>query len=617
MSNIDEWVSFAFYLPVYAFVSVVPLSATAAADFDIKGNYAKTEYQIPMRDGVRLYTVVYTPRSNSDKLPILLTRTPYGAGPYGPGDYAPRLGPLGFAEERFIFAIQDVRGRFMSEGEFVDVRPVKEVLDGPKDTDETTDAYDTIDWLVKNVANNNGKVGMIGTSYNGYYTSCALIRAHPALIAASPQAPMADLYQGDDAYHNGAFFLVANFSFFTSFDKQRNPVVANNHVAFDYGTKDSYKFYLEMGPLANSDRLYLLNKNTYWSDMYRHTTEDSFWRLRNILPHLKKITPAVLMVGGWFDAEDLYGALRTYQTIREQSPATDCKLIMGPWSHGAWSYGNGDKLGDIAFGANTAERLRELELRFFREQLKGGAPAEIPPVLLFETGENAWKSMAQWPPPGRKQKLYLQARGKLSLRPPTELSAFDEYVSDPANPVPYFPNAPQEMVREYMIADQRFLGDRRDVLSYLSDPLSDDLTVAGPVSPDLFVSTSKSDSDFDVKLIDVYPDDAPGNVAGYEQLVRGEPFRGKFRRSFEKPEPFKPNKVEEIRFSMPDVYHCFKKGHRIMVQVQSSWFPLTDRNPQTFTEIPDAKPDDFVTATERIYRARRTASFVEVNVEQR
>jgi putative CocE/NonD family hydrolase len=225
--------------------------------------------------------------------------------------------------------------------------------------------------------------------------------------------------------------------------------------------------------------------------------------------------------------------------------------------------------------------------------------------------------MAQWPPPGRKQKLYLQARGKLSLRPPTELSAFDEYVSDPANPVPYFPNAPQEMVREYMIADQRFLGDRRDVLSYLSDPLSDDLTVAGPVSPDLFVSTSKSDSDFDVKLIDVYPDDAPGNVAGYEQLVRGEPFRGKFRRSFEKPEPFKPDKVEEIRFSMPDVYHCFKKGHRIMVQVQSSWFPLTDRNPQTFTEIPDAKPDDFVTATERIYRARRTASFVEVNVEQR
>ncbi len=428
-----------------------------AADFDVKSHYAKTEYQIAMRDGVKLYTTIYAPRGATGTLPILLTRTPYGSGPYGSNDYPKNLGPLGFAEEKFIFAFQDVRGRFMSEGEFVDVRPVKEVLDGPKDTDETTDAFDTIDWLVKNVPNNNGKVGMIGTSYSGYYTSCALIRAHPALLAASPQAPMADLYRGDDAYHNGAFFLVANFSFYTNFNKQNNPVAAPAHSPFDYGTKDSYKFYLEMGPLADSDRLYLLNKNPYWTDMYRHTTEDSFWRVRNILPHLKEITPAVLVVGGWYDAEDLYGTLMTYQAIRRQSPATDCKLIMGPWSHGAWNFGNGAKLGEISFAANTAERLREAELRFFKEHLKDGPAADLPPALLFETGENQWKSLPQWPPAGTKQRLYLQAHGKLSARPPLDPSAFDEYLSDPADPVPYFPNAPQEMVKEYMIADQRFL----------------------------------------------------------------------------------------------------------------------------------------------------------------
>jgi putative CocE/NonD family hydrolase len=594
----------------------IALSA-APADFDIKSNYAKTEYRVAMRDGVKLYTSVYAPRGATGPLPILLTRTPYGSWPYGASEYPQHLGPPGFAEEKFIFAYQDARGRFMSEGEFVDVRPVKEVLEGAKDTDETTDAYDTIDWLVKNVPNNNGKVGMIGTSYSGYYTSCALIRAHPALLAASPQAPMADLYRGDDAYHNGAFFLVANFSFFTNFDKQKNLVATNEHAAFDYGTKDSYKFYLEMGPLADSDRLYLPHRNPYWTDIYRHTTEDSFWQARNILPHLKAITPAVLVVGGWYDAEDLSGTLMTYQAIRRQSPATDCKLVMGPWSHGAWNIGNGDKLGDIAFGANTAERLREVELRFFKQHLKDGPASDLPQALMFETGENAWKALPQWPPAATKQKLYLRAHGKLSSRPPGNANAFDEYVSDPAHPVPYFPNAPQYMVKEYMIADQRFVSDRKDVMSYLSDPLPDDLTMAGPVSPDLFVSTTGSDSDFDVKLIDVYPADAPGNLAGYQQLVRGEPFRGKFRKSFEKPEPFKPDQIEEIRFSMPDVYHCFKKGHRIMVEVESSWFPLTDRNPQTFGDIPDAKPDDFVAATERIYRTRKAASFVEVNVEQR
>jgi putative CocE/NonD family hydrolase len=599
-----------------AFLFACSFLSAVAADFTIESNYSKTEYQIAMRDGVKLYTAVYAPRGDSRRLPILLTRTPYGAGPYGPTHYPAHLGPLSFAEEKFIFAYQDVRGRFMSGGQFVDIRPIKEAFDGATDTDETTDTFDTIDWLVKNAPNNNGKVGMLGTSYNGYYTTCGLIRSHPALLAASPQAPMADLYRGDDAYHNGAFFLVANFSFFTGFNKQPNPVAATEHPAFDYGTRDSYKFFLELGPLADSERLNILNQNPYWTDMYRHTTLDAFWRVRNILPHLRAISAAVLVVGGWYDAEDLSGALLTYQTIRRQSPATDCKLIMGPWSHGAWSFGDGDKLGDIAFGANTAERLRALELRFFKQHLKDGTPADIPQALLFQTGRNAWNAMPQWPPPGSKQKFYLQARGKLSLKPPAEQSAFDEYLSDPANPVPYLPNPPPEMIKEYMIADQRFVSGRKDVLSYFTDPLHRDLTMAGPISPNLFVSTSTSDADFDVKLIDVYPSDA-GSLAGYQQLVRGEPFRGKFRKSFEKSEAFTPGKIEEIRFSMPDVYHCFKKGHRIMLQVQSSWFPLTDRNPQTFTEIPDAKTDAFVTATERLYRARRNASFVEVNLEPR
>ena len=600
-----------------AFLFAFPLLAGAAVDdFDIQSNYSKTEYQIAMRDGVQLYTAVYIPRGYTASLPILLTRTPYGSGPYGPENYPKHLGPLRFAEEKFIFALQDVRGRFMSEGEFVDVRPVKDVLAGPQETDETTDAFDTIDWLVKNIPGNNGKVGMIGTSYNGYYTTCALIRSHPALLAASPQAPMADLYQGDDAYHNGAFFLVANFSFYTAFNKQHNPVSQPDISPFDYGTTDSYKFYLEMGPLADSDRLYLLNHNQYWTDMYRHTTEDGFWRVRSILPHLQDVTPAVLIVGGWYDAEDLSGTLMTYRAIRRQSPATVCQLIVGPWSHGAWNYGKGDKLGVIAFGANTAETARDYELRFFRRHLKDSPEAEQPPALMFDTGLNQWQKLAQWPPSAARQKLYLQAAGKLSLQPPTQPAAFDEYASDPANPVPYLPNAPQDMAKEYMIADQRFLNGRKDVLSYLTDPLTEDLTLAGPVSPNLFVSTSATDSDFDVKLIDVYPADAPGTLAGYQQLVRGEPFRGKFRKSFSKPEPFTPGKVEEIRFAMPDVYHSFKKGHRIMVQVQSSWFPLTDRNPQTFTDIPNAKPADFVVARERIYHTAHAGSFIELAVSR-
>lgn len=601
---------------VYRLLALLALIAArvSAADetFPVKDHYAKSELHIPMRDGVKLYTAVYTPKDQG-RFPILLRRTPYGCAPYGPSAYPEFLGPLKFAEEKFIFVWQDVRGRFMSEGEFVDVRPLKLELK-ENDTDESTDTYDTIKWLLQNIPNNNGKVGQMGTSYDAFYTASALVRSHPALVAASPQAPMANLYMGDDAYHNGTFFLIGNFSFYTGFPKQKNPELPKKEEPFDYGTKDGYKFYLQMGSLANSDKAYLLGKNPYWTDMYTHTTYDDFWKARNILPFLNAVSPAVLVVGGWYDAEDLAGTLKTFKTIEQASPATENRLIMGPWSHGAWNLGKGNKLGDIEFGSDTADFFRDVELRFLASKLKGSPQPELPKALVFETGKNEWKELAQWPPHGISQRLYMQAQGKLAFQQSAEATGFDEYVSDPAKPVPSFAKPTLEMESEYMDADQRFLEGRKDVLSYVTEPLSDDLVMAGPITPNLYVSTSATDADFVVKLIDVFPaDDA--KLAGYEQLVRGEPFRGKFRNSFEKPEAFRPGVIQGIHFAMPDVYHCFKKGHRVMIQVQSSWFPLTDRNPQTYTDIPTAKPEQFVKATERLYRSRRNSSFVEFNEE--
>jgi putative CocE/NonD family hydrolase len=583
---------------------------------DLKSTYDKFEFNIPMRDGVKLFTIVYAPKDQSEKYPILMTRTPYGVAPYDVHTFPENIGPSRkFETDKFIFVMQDVRGRFESEGDFVDVPILKDKLNGPKDTDETTDAYDTIDWLLKNVPDNNGKVGIYGISYDGFYTSCALVRSHPALAVASPQAPMADVYLGDDAYHNGALFLVANFSFYTSFNKQKNPTLPEKEPEFEYGTKDGYKFYLEMGPLANSDKQYLLFKNAYWTDVYVHTTYDKFWQPRDILPHLTGVKPAVMVVGGWYDAEDLSGTLKTFHAIEKNSPGVDLHLVMGPWFHGGWRKTDGDKLGDISFSAPTAVFYRDqVELPFFRRYLKG-ATDSLAKAFVFETGKNVWQSFPAWPPPNATaSRLYLHAKTTLTFRAPVEPDASDSYDSDPNNPVPYYATPTLEMERDYMDADQRFLAGRKDVLTYVTEPLADDLTIAGPISPNLAVSTTGTDSDFDVKLIDVFPDDALGKLSGYRQLVRGEPFRGKFRNGFEEPVPFKPGVVQKIHFSMPDVYHCFLKGHRIMVQVQSSWFPLTDRSPQTFIDIPNATPQQFVTATERIFRSRQNPSYVEVNV---
>jgi putative CocE/NonD family hydrolase len=607
-------------MPFFRLALLVPalaLLCQAANTFDIPAHYVKSEHQVPMRDGTKLFTQVYAPKDTSEKWPILLNRTPYNVAPYGPGKYRKALGPSApFAADKFIFVYQDVRGRFMSEGEFVDERPIKDAPNGPKDIDESTDTYDTIEWLLKSVPNNNGKVGQYGISYPGFYTDSGLVRAHPALLAASPQAPMADVYMGDDAYHNGALMLLANFGFYVDFPKQNNPVAPPaKETEYKYGTKDGYQFYLKMGPVANSEKL--INKNQYWTDTYEHDTYDDFWKPRNLLPHLKGITPAVLVVGGWYDPEDLSGAIKTFRAISAQSPEAVASLVMGPWQHGGWNRSDGSKLGDIAFGAKTSEFYHDqVELPFFQHYLKQAQTPSLPKAVVFKTGKNEWNKLPQWPPTGKAQRLYLQAHGALTLQPPIETSGMDEYVSNPNDPVPFSEKPTLEMRGNYMLADQRFVQSRKDVLTYMTDVLTEDTTIAGPVSPTLFVSTTGTDSDFDVKVIDVYPNDAPGAFKNYEQLVRGEPFRGKFRNSFEHPEPFTPGAVQQIHFSMPDVYHCFLKGHRIMVQIQSSWFPLTDRNPQTFTNIPHAKPEEFVKATERVYRSQQAASFVEVNVAQ-
>jgi hypothetical protein len=603
---------------VLALIVCLSFGSSGAEKFDVARHYTKFEHRIPMRDGVRLFTAVYVPKDTSERYPILLTRTPYSIAPYGAGKYPDHIGPSDkFAEDKFIFVYQDARGRFMSEGIFVDDRPIKETYSSKKDVDESTDAYDTIDWLVKNVPNNNGKVGVYGISYGGFYTDAALIHSHPAMVAASPQAPMADLYMGDDAYHNGAFFLAANFDFYQGFPKQNNPELPKKERKPNLGTKDGFKFYRNMGPLADSNARYFHPPNEYWVDQVEHTTYDDYWKTRNILPHLKDVTPAVLVVGGWFDAEDLSGTLKTFRAIEAQSPSTLERLVMGPWFHGGWSRSPGSKLGDIPFGSNTSEFFQnEIELPFFQHYLKGAPEAGLPEAYVFETGKNVWKKEPRWPPAeAHPQRLYFRENGTLSWNAPGDRLAFDEYVSDPHNPVPFLNKPTFRMNREYMVADQSFARQRSDVLTYESGPLPDDLTVAGPISPTLFVATSGTDSDFDVKLIDVYPEDPKAALAGYEQLVRGEPFRGKFRRGFERPDPFKPGEQQLIRFTMPDVYHCFRKGHRIMIQVQSSWFPLTDRNPQTFADIPTAGPDAFIKATERIYRSRDAASHIELTVE--
>jgi putative CocE/NonD family hydrolase len=589
----------------------------------LESSYTKTVYQIAMRDGKRLYTTVYAPRDTTRRYPIMMTRTPYSVGPYGAA-YPRTLGPSPkFAEAGFIFVYQDVRGRFMSEGDFVHMTPWIGT-EGALKTDESTDTYDTIDWLVSHVPHHNGRVGMWGISYPGFYAADGLIKAHPALKAASPQAPQSDWFLGDDVHHHGAFFLTSAFNFFMTSGRARPSPTTERPPQFTFGTNDGYAFFLKMGPLSNADLLYLKGAAPFWNDMMTHGTDDAFWEARRETPYLRNVTPAVLTVGGWYDANNLHGALIVHEAIARLSPSSNNRIVVGPWSHGQWSRASGDSLGDLRFGSNTEQFFRDsIEFPFFDYYLKSEGKLGLANATMFETGSNRWRNFDAWPPKGTSTKaLYLHAGGKLSFTPPTgaESKAYDEYVSDPANPVPFLSAPNTGMKPDYMAHDQRFSAARPDVLVYTSEPLTEDVTIAGSMHPTLFVSTSGTDSDWIVKLIDVYPDSTPasaptgGGAGGFEHLVRGDVMRGKFRNSYSHPEAFVPGAPTKVAFETDDVLHTFKKGHRIMVHIQSSWFPLVDRNPQTFVDIYHAVPSDFQKATEHVYHTTAQPSHLDLPV---
>ena len=590
---------------------------------EIKALYTKYEFRIPMRDGVKLFTAVYVPKDDSQQYPILLNRTPYTCRPYGADQYRTMIGPSPlFTKALYIVAYQDVRGRWMSEGEHVNMRP-HNPKKGPKDIDESTDTYDTIEWLVKNIPGNNGKVGQWGISYPGFYTAAGMIDAHPALKAVSPQAPIVDWFVGDDWHHNGALMLPHAFNFMANFGKPRpEPIKKPQFLPFDHGTPDGYDFFLKMGPLANADAKYLKGSVGFWNEVMAHGNYDDFWKSRNLRPHLKNIKPAVMTVGGWFDAENLFGALETYKNVEKQSPGANNFLVMGPWLHGGWegNRGDGDSLGHVKFNSKTSEYYRQqIELPFFEFHLKGKGDFKSPEAWVFETGTNVWRKYDAWPPKeARPHELYLGANGTLSAKSPSAGEGFDEYLSDPAKPVPFIDKIGVGMLAEYMVGDQRAAARRPDVLVYQTEVLENDLTLAGPIQVEMRVSTTGADADWVVKVIDVYPEDYPDpnpnptgvRMGGFQQLVRGDVMRGKFRNSFEKPEPFTPGKPTLVKFTLPDVFHTLRPGHRLMVQVQSSWFPLIDRNPQSFVDIYTAKESDFQKATHRVYRTRELPSRV-------
>jgi putative CocE/NonD family hydrolase len=600
----------------------------------VRARYTKYEYRVPMRDGARLFTAVYVPKDATQRYPFLLTRTPYSVAPYGVDNYPRALGPSeSFEREGFIFVYQDARGRYMSEGEFQQVRPYVPDKRGPKDIDESTDTYDTIEWLLKNVANNNGRVGMVGISQPGFHVAASIIDSHPALKAASPQAPTADYYMGDDVYHNGAFMLAANFGFYSQFvPRAPAPEPPRQRVPFDPGTPDAYEFYLNIGPLATANERLLGGEARYWQEIVDHTTYDEFWKKRSLWQHMNNVRCAVLNVGGWFDAEDPLGPLRVYRSVEEKNAGTVNQLVMGPWRHGGWARDVGEHLGNLNFAVRTGEFFREqIQFPFFMHYLKD-KPADLPEAYMFLTGINEWRRESEWPPKNvRPLTLYFGAGGALGAEAPVDntSAAFDEYVSDPNRPVPFLGYIVGDMTNDYITEDQRFASERPDVLTYETAPLEEDLIIAGPVNVSLNVSTTGTDSDFVVKLVDVYPSTYPQpsmpegqrpppnyvRMGGYQQLVRGEPFRGKYRESLERPVAFAPGKPAAINFEMPDVFHAFRRGHRVMVQVQSSWFPLVDRNPQKFMEIPKAAAPDFQKATQRVYRSRPLNSSVTLQVE--
>ncbi|MFO1062371.1 MAG: CocE/NonD family hydrolase [Pirellulales bacterium] len=595
----------------------------------IRLNYTKFEYRIPTRDGKKLFTSVYVPNNlhANERYPILLMRTPYSVAPYGLDKYKSTLGPsIEFEKSGYIFAFQDVRGRYMSEGEFVNMRPHIDQKRG-NEIDESTDTYDTIDWLVKNLPRNNGRVGQWGISYPGFYTSAGAIDSHPALKAVSPQAPIADWFF-DDFHRNGAFVLPMGFGFFSSFGQERPQPTSLSAQGFQPPTRDGYRFFLDLGPLKNVDKNYFHDKIAFWNDIEAHPNYDKFWQDRNLLPHLKNINAAVLTVGGWYDTEDLYGPLATYAAIEKQNPKTENRIVMGPWYHGGWNRDEGRKLGTAEFGFPTGDWYRSnVQFPFFEHHLKQSAPLTLPEATVFETGANRWRSFDSWPPKQvQQQKLYFSAAEELTTTAPEQVHGADAFISDPAKPVPYTQEVTTRWARDYVTEDQRFAAARPDVLVYRGPSQEQPLTIAGPITIDLWVTTTGSDSDWIVKVIDEFPgnpgdNSKPGDPAweaypsGRQELVRAGVMRARFRDGFDKAFPTEPGKPTRIRFELSDICHTFQARHRMMIQVQSTWFPFIDRNPQKFVpNIFEADADDFTRATHELLRSRDYPSSITVRV---
>jgi uncharacterized protein len=603
----------------------------------VRANYSKTEAKIRMRDGVELFTAIYEPNDAdpTKQYPILLLRTPYSVGPYGLSQYKTRLGPtLEFEKNKYIFAFQDVRGRYMSGGQFLDMRPHISNKTSNDQIDESSDTFDTIEWLVANTSRNNGRVGQWGISYPGFYTSAGAIDSHPALKAVSPQAPIADWFF-DDFHRNGAFVLPMGFNFFYSFGRSRPDPTTESNPSFQFPSRDGYQFFLDLGPLSNVDAKYFKEEIRFWNDLESHPNYDRFWQERNILPHLKNIQASVLTVGGWYDTEDLYGPLKTYASIEKQNPNAKNHLVMGPWSHGQWSGDEGRKLGQAEFGFATSNWYHQnVLLPFFESNLRPEAfgnakgKAEIAEATVFETGANRWRQFDQWPPKQVVNKnWYLAEQGKLSIQAPTDVNASDEFISDPSKPVPYTMEVTTAWAKDYVTEDQRFASWRPDVLVYRSEVLAEPLTLAGPILANLWVSTSQSDADWVVKIIDEEPgqpvDNArsrsaattPPKPSGRHELVRASVIRGRFRESFSDPKPFEPNQPTPVKLEVSDILHTFQRGHRVMIHVQSSWFPFIDRNPQKYVpNIFGAVESDFVRAQHRVFRSKQHPSLLTLPV---
>ena len=607
---------------------LLPLFAKAQNEDStwIVNNYTKKEVMVPMRDGIKLFTNIYAPKNASEKHPILIVRTPYSCAPYGEDNFASHWNAPRkyFLKENYILVTQDVRGRWMSEGVFEDVRPYNPNKKA-NEIDEASDSYDAIDWLVKNIPNNNGNVGVFGTSYPGFYANMAAHSNHPALKAVSPQAPVTEWFLGDDFHHNGAFMLMDAFGFYSGFGKPRPKPTNVGSSGFSFPTNDNYDFYLKTGALPNFTKL-MGDSIEFWKDLMNHPNYDAFWKARNARSNVQDINNnvATLIVGGLFDAEDCYGAWNLYHAIEAKSKNNN-KIVMGPWHHGQWGRSDGSYLGNVQFGSNTSEWFgKNMELPFFNYYLKNkGSVDQIKEANIFISGANEWKTFSQWPSTNMKMTNYaLGKNGSFSLAnkvvaKTNDATAYDEYISDPAKPVPYVPEIHSGRTQEYMTDDQRFAARRPDVLVYQTPILENDITLAGPVVADLMVAMSGTDADFIVKVIDVFPDNFenanPTNhvMNGYQMLVRGEVMRGKFRNSFENPEAFVSNQPTQVKFTLPDIAHQFKKGHRMMIQIQSSWFPLVDRNPQKFVNIYAAKDSDFQKATIKIYHG---ASIIQLPV---